>query len=73
MNPVKRLKKELSVSISDRGIVQSINDGIMTIVLNGSVQKWPANESFQIGDNVVVQNGRLVKISVLKNSQTFEV
>jgi hypothetical protein len=40
VNPVELLKKELTVSISNKGVVQSINYGIMNVVVNNSLQKW---------------------------------
>ena len=73
MNSVKLLVDELTISPDDKGIVQNISDGIMTVITNGSLQKWPIQNGIQNGDNVTIQNGRLIKIPIIKNPQEFEV
>ena len=73
MNPVDLIAKELTVTPDNKGTVQSITDGIMNVITNGSLQKWPIQQGIQAGDNVVIQNGRLIKIPTPKKSQSFEV
>ena len=68
MNPV-----DLIVTQDNKGTVQSITDGIMNVITNGSIQNWPIQQGIQAGDNVVIQNGRLIKIPTPKKSQSFEV
>ncbi|MFK5970028.1 MAG: hypothetical protein QM487_07930 [Candidatus Marithrix sp.] len=64
MNSVKLMVEELITTPDNKGIVQSINDSIMTVITNGSIQKWPIQDGIQTGDNIVIQNGRLIKIPV---------
>ena len=45
----------------------------MNVITNGSLQKWPIQQDIQTGDNIVIQNGRLIKIPTPKKNQLFEV
>ena len=73
MNTVELIVKELTVASDNKGTVQSITDGIMNVITNDSLQKWPIQQGIQTGDNVVIQNGRIIKIPTPKKNQLFEV
>jgi len=73
VNPVKLIAAKLTVTQNTTGTIQSISDDTMNVITNGSIQKWPKQDGIQVGDNIIIQNGRLLKIPTLKKSAVFEV
>jgi hypothetical protein len=65
--------KQLTVTKDNKGNVQSISNGIMNVIINGLLQKWPVQEGMQVGDKAIINNGRLIKIPELKKTELFEV